>query len=227
MTLSPAARLIAIAPALAILAGLAVAAVRAGSADAIVNEASREMGAWWAARTPPGTDTWNWVREDLERAAARSESAAVRELLGAVHVRRRDSAEHLEAALAHFTRSLVLRPTSPYTWAQYLEARYWLGAVDERFEAALRNAALLGPAEAEVQRTVAEYGLATWDEVAPATRAAVERMLGAGLRRNPAEMLQIAQRRGRLALACRLVTGIAAAHAPNWSLICQSTEATS
>jgi hypothetical protein len=49
---------------------------------------------------------------------------------------------------------------------------------------------------------VALYGLAVLDDVRPQTRAAIERMVAAGMKSDPAAMLRIAQRRGRLDVAC-------------------------
>ena len=54
---------------------------------------------------------------------------------------------------------------------------------------------------------MAELGLAMWDEVRPRHAGAVMAAVGAAMRRNPLEMLQISERRGRLALACTHVPG--------------------
>lgn len=111
----------------------------------------------------------------------------------------------MELAHAYFSQSLGIRPSSPYSWASLAAARYALGKTDATFESALVNAVLLGPSEAEVQATVADFGLAVWDEVQPATRVAIEAAVHSGMRRNPMEMLRILQRRGRLEMACRFI----------------------
>jgi hypothetical protein len=88
------------------------------------------------------------------------------------------------------------------------------------------NASNLGPYEPEVQQMVSDLGLAMYDEVSPATRAAIERMVGAGMKRNAAEILQIASRRGRLGAACRHLDGEPRPAASKSTQICQSMEAT-
>jgi hypothetical protein len=52
-------------------------------------------------------------------------------------------------------------------------------------------------------------------------------MVAAGMKRNPLEMLQIAERRGRLAVACRHFAGSPRLSLPKWFQLCQSTEVTS
>jgi predicted Zn-dependent protease len=221
------ARLAVTLPAVAALGWLAFAAARAGAADAIVYDASREMGTWAASHAQPGEQTWSWVHESLERAVAViPESPTVHELLGDLEARS-GRPEYAEKALVHFTRAVELRPTSPYTWADIADLKYRIGDTGAVFERALVRSAELGPAEPEVQQTVADLGLAVWKEAAPETRAAVEEMVAAGLWRNPMEMLQIARRRGRLDVACRHLPDLPRQVDPKWSQLCQSTEATS
>ena len=145
-----------------------------------------------------------WVHEAAGIAAAREARAA-------------DASAHLSAALR-------MRPTSPGTWAAFAEARYKAGVSDETFGLALLRAAALGPNEPEVQETVAFYALAVFDELGPATRAAVDRIVAAGMRRDPAAMLQIAQRRGRLDVACRHVA-VTSRSSGNRAQLCMSTGA--
>ncbi len=105
--------------------------------------------------------------------------------------------------------------------------KYRLGDTGKEFEAALVNAAAVGPFEPEVQGAVALLGLAVWDEVAPATRRAIDRMVAAGMKRNPLEMLQIAERRGRLDIACGHLADSPRRIGSKWAETCQSLEATS
>jgi hypothetical protein len=124
----------------------------------------------------------------------------------------------------HIVRALALRPVWPYSWAALADVRYRSGVADETFELALRRAIDLGLNEPPVQAVVAFYGLAVWDDIGGATRAAVGRAIGAGVRRDAPEMVQIAIRRGRLPVACRYVD--AAARVPDsWARLCKSTEA--
>ena len=196
-------------------------------ADSALMSASREMGAWAAGRLHPQTATWNSVRERLLQAEALSvDNPTVQELLGLLYTTRIDDAEYQFKGIVHFNRAARLRPVSPYTWANIVEARYAVGDTGQEFAAALRNAVTLGPSEPAVQRTVADYGLAVWDEMGPVERGLIDQMISSGLRRNPLEMLQISERRGRLAVACSHLHQLARAPDPKWYQLCQSTEAT-
>jgi hypothetical protein len=222
-----AARVLLVIPALIGVGWLSAQAFRIGSADAIVYEAAREMGTWVAARSNPAEQTMGWIHDDLQRAAARDPSdPSVQEFLGLLQARRVERADYADEAANHFVRALELRPTSPYTWGNLVEAKYRKGDTGEVFETALRRAAAMGPAEPEVQRTVVDYGLAVFKEVSPATRAAIDTMIAGGMKRNPLEMLQIAQRRGRLGTACRHLVDSPRAADSKWSPLCLSTEAT-
>src|SRR5688572_387821 len=222
-----AVRLIVAFAALGVIGWLAVSAQTMARADIAANTASREMGAWAAARYQPQRATWDSIHETILAAHELSaRDPSINELLGVLHVMRRDYAEYQAKGLVHFVQAAVMRPVSAYTWANIAEANYALGHTGESFLMALRRAVKLGPAEPEVQRTVADFGLAVWDELALGERQLVDRMVGAGLRRNPLEMLQISERRGRLALACRHLVGLSRAPDPKWYQLCQSTEAT-
>ena len=124
----------------------------------------------------------------------------------------------------HLKRALALRPSSPYAWAGLAEVRYRTGVADETFELALRRARELGLHEPAVQEAVSLYGLAVWDELQDNTRAAVDDMIAAGMRRDAPRMLQIAKRRGRLDVACRHVAKTSRV-SENWAQLCKSTEA--
>jgi hypothetical protein len=221
-------RIATVLPLLAALGWVGAYAVQAGNTDAIVYEASREMATWSAAGSQPGRETWQQVHDELVRAEARAPAdPTVQELLGVMGARATDRPEYRSQAAVHFVNALRSRPTSPYTWANLAEAKYLLGDTGPQFEVSLVHAAQLGPSEAEVQRAVAFYGLAVYDEVGSGARAAIDQMMVAGLRRNPLEMLQISERRGRLAVACRHLDGLPRQTESKWSNYCQSTEATS
>jgi predicted Zn-dependent protease len=147
----------------------------------------------------------------------------LQEMLGLLSVRGADAA--VGEAAQRYARSLAMRPVSPNTWANLAEAKYLEGDTSAIFEHALVTASRLGPAEPQVQRLVAHYGLAVREEVFASTREAIDRMVAAGMRRNPLEMLQIAERRGRLDVACRHLAGVPRGPDPKWSQACQSTEA--
>ena len=217
-----------VVPALGFLAWISADALRIGRADTVVYDAAREMAAWSASGAQPGAQTVAWVTADLERAGRESpEDPNIEEMLGSLATRRIDRPEFLDEALVHLRRAVVLRPTSPYTWAAIVEALYRKGDTGRTFEGALRRAAELGPAEPEVQRTVADFGLAVWADEAPETQQAVEAMVTAAMRRDAPGTLQIADRRGRLAIACRHLADAPRRVDSEWYLLCRSREATS
>jgi hypothetical protein len=212
------------------LLGLGCAAVTATNlarADTRVAASSVEMGTWIASATVPTSGTWGSVREQLEEAVSIVQSdPASYELLGILMSSRLGNPEYSKSAHVYFSHALQLRPTSPYTWANLVELDYLEGNTGIEFELAIRRAAWLGPQEPEIHTAVADYGLAVWTEVNPVTQRAISETLQSGLRRKPLEMLQISERRGRLALACRHLVGMSRAPDPKWLQICESTEAT-
>jgi hypothetical protein len=223
-----AVRFVVTVPAAAVLVWCAAIATQQGRTDDILDDAGKEMGTWLASRSQPGEQTMGWVQEDLERAVKLQPSdPKSQELLGALKARRIERQEFLSESVVHFTNSLATRPTSPYTWANLAEVNYRMGKTTQEFENALRRASALGPAEPEVQRTVANLGLAVWNEVQPSTRAAIDRMVTEGIKRNPLEMLQIGERRGRLDVVCGHLKGAMRRPDSKWAQLCPSTEAIS
>jgi hypothetical protein len=214
-------------PVVATLSLLSVTALSFLVADEAALVASREMRTWGASRARPHIETWTSVRDRLVAAERLSPADPhIQELFGALNFSRTNEEEYLAQAAVHFSRAALLRPVSPYTWADIAEVNYKMGRTGREFLAALRHAIELGPNEPEVQRTAADYGLALWQEIGKEDRQAIDRMVAAGVSRNPLEMLQISQRRGRLAIACRHLVGISRAPDPKWYQICQRTEAT-
>jgi hypothetical protein len=223
-------RLIFLIPLLAVLLAALAGALRLGVAGSYVYHASREMSTWLASGAHPGVQTWEWVRADLEQAQAITRRMPdSEELLGVLNLVRgaQGEAGFDAEALTHFEKALAARPTSPYSWANVVATLYRMGDTSKRFESALRNAAFLGPWEPEVQRAVADYGLAAWNDIGPAAQKSVRSIVSNGIRRNPKEMLQIAERRGRLAVACRLLPTEPRTLDVKWSQLCQGTESTS
>jgi hypothetical protein len=193
-------------------------------ADLLLAHASGEM-ATWSSRSVVG-ESWDWVRDDLQRAAALDPTdPSIHELLGLLKARRLDRHDLVQQSTTHFSRALELRPVSPYAWAHLARASYRLGDTGAGFEAALRRSAGMGPAEPQIQQMVADLGLAVYGEASPETRQAVDRMVGFGLRRNPLEMLRISERRGRLDVACRRMGDDADLPAgKRWPEVCDSRE---
>lgn len=221
-----AARLIVTVPALLALLWAALWAARYGTTESVVYETGKEMGAWTASGTRPGEQTVSWIRADLERAAARDpRDPSVQEMLGRLELIGSREEQATDEAIDRFTSALRQRPTSPYSWASLVEALYRKGDNGPAFGIALQRAAETGPWEPEAQRTVADFGLAVWDEVDPKTRAAIDRMVANGMRRNASEILQVSLRRGRLGVACAHLSPSTRTE-PKWIKLCQSTEAT-
>jgi hypothetical protein len=221
-----AVRLAAIMPVVVGLAHVALSSLAVARSDALVLAASTEMGTWAARRALPSPETWSATRDKLEKAdRIRALGPTGSELMGLLASLRGDSPEQMTAAITYLTRALELRPASPYTWINFAEAQYRRGEPGRNLELAMGRSVQLGPAEPGVQRLVADYGLAVWDEVTPQTRAVVDRMVGAGMRRNPLEMLQISERRGRLDTACRHLAGQRTPD-PRWTKLCPDREIT-
>ena len=170
---------------------------------------------------------WDALMRELDEVeSAQPRNPGVHELKGLLSVRRFDAPEIAASAASHFSRAISLRPVSAATWANLAEAKYAQGDTSATFERALATAASLGPFQPQVQRLVSHYGLAVWDEVSAATQVAIDGLLAAGMRRNPLEMLRIAERRGRLPIACRHLAGAPRTPDSKWSQLCPSREAT-
>lgn len=218
---------------LAVAAGLialAAFAFKAGTEGTQVMEATA-VAARWNMPKPPTRAQWASIRDVTSSLVERgTDDPAAHELLAVADNSLSDATsrqEYLSEAVVQLRKALELRPMSPYTWSNLAATQYRLGDTGRAFQAALAHAAELGPQEPEVQVTVAEYGLAVWNEVDEQTRAAIERSVAAGMRRQPREILQIAERRGRLAVACRHAVGSPRQTDTKWLQPCQSTEATS
>jgi hypothetical protein len=214
-------RVAAITPALALIAWAMLTAASTARIDG-------ELAPIAAKLADPKATAYDWpaLRGRLEGIGpAGLSNPATHEFLGVAAVRGDPSPESLAKAVSHFSDALRLRPVSGYTWANLAAAKYLLGDTGMLFEQALLTAAELAPNEPAVQGLIAHFGLAVLDEVRPATRAAIERVLRAAMRRNPLETLHIAARRGRLDLACGHLMAVARKADPKWSGICQSSEA--
>jgi hypothetical protein len=201
--------------------GLSVEASRVARSESIVAESNAVLESATWRKAPPSLDTWLSVRNELLEAQRLAPgSPTVSESLGVLHGRRSSSREFLIYARDYFAHSLSMRPTSPYTWANYAQVKYLLGQTGPGFEQALVNAAHLGPWEPEVQRVVADIGLAVYAEVKPETRAVIAAIVGFAMRRNPLETLQISDKRGRLHVACAHVDNNRRVTDPRWTERC-------
>ncbi len=108
------------------------------------------------------------------------------------------AAEQIDA----FSRAVALRPVSAFTWMELAQAKYRAGQVDALFYRALANAVRLGPNEPPLQLAVADLGFALWDEMPAALRESVRSVMLVTVRRQGDAFLGVAERRGRLEIAC-------------------------
>ena len=106
------------------------------------------------------------------------------------------------SASAELVKAVLARPVSPYSWANLAWAKYQSGQIDSVFYAALKNLALLGPWEPEVQFVVIDLGLALWDEMPKSLQPSVRQMATNAERRYSNTLLAIAAKRGKLNLVC-------------------------
>jgi hypothetical protein len=224
--MSGALRMLAVTPPLVALTWCAALAVQGGVGGARVYTATSVLNGWPSFDVTSKVDPRE-LRDIVAGAQATDPTnPAANELLGLLPGTS-SRAEYASEAAVHFRRSIELRPTSPYAWASLAATDYQLGNTGEEFRTALVRATEMGPYEPGVQRTVADFGLAVWDDVDPSIRNAIEENVARGMRTQPRETLQIAQRRGRLAVACHHAVGTPRQTDAKWLQPCQSTEATS
>jgi tetratricopeptide (TPR) repeat protein len=200
-----------VAFAVAALAALFLLAGRAGLSDVARVQAEREMRQWSAAAGEPEAAQWRSARESIERGLAWVQGDPnLFELAAKLHYGfdprgEPNYVERHELALQYLERALVLRPASPYAWANLALVRYRLGRDPASVMAAARNAAMLGPWEPEVGFAIADAGLALWDELPAPDQAMVGGAIARASRRAPVEVLRIAEKRGRLATSCQFI----------------------
>ncbi|MBE0613263.1 MAG: hypothetical protein IH604_06325 [Burkholderiales bacterium] len=108
------------------------------------------------------------------------------------------------AANVAFRLALVERPTSPFTRANFILTKQYLGEQDDELFRALQRAEELGPWEPEVQRTVVFVGLAVWDRLNPAQQAVVTRAMERGAQRDAGTIAKIASDFSRIDLFCAI-----------------------
>lgn len=196
---------------LAALGALCALVIPRGVADLRGFEARMLFQAWENGRRPPSDEEWTLARSHLEQARALDprqpnylEDIARLDELRALPLKASDAAapQYLRQALVLQRQAARLRPGSPYTWANIALIKARLPEPDREFEAALRNAALLGPWEPGVQIALAEAGFRHWGGLAPETRAALSANLLRALRRQDAKLFELARRAGRLDVLC-------------------------
>jgi hypothetical protein len=196
---------------LAVLGVLLGLVLPRGLADLHGFEAREAYKAWEARRRAPTDEEWTSARDLLRDAQALDPGhPAYREDIARLHELRAAplkpgdalAQDDLRAALGNQRQAARLRPSSPYTWASIARLKSRLAEPDREFEAALRNAALLGPWEPSVQLALADIGFRHWRTLAPETRTALSNNAQRTLRRHDARLFDIARRHGRLDALC-------------------------
>ena len=199
--------------ALSALIALCALALPRGLADLRAFEARSLFKSWQSTRRQPSTEEWALAHSRLREAHELDpgqpnylEDIARLYELRALTLKAGDARaqEYLRQALDYQRRTLRLRPGSPYTWANIALLKARLPEPDGEFETALRNAALLGPWEPEVQIALAEAGFRHWETLAPETRAALNANAARALRRQDAKLFELARRASRLDVLCAL-----------------------
>ncbi len=199
--------------ALASLSLLCALALPRGLADLRALEARLLFMSWETARRHPSHEEWTLAQRRLREARELDpgrpnylEDMARLYELRALPLKAGDTRalEDLRRALDHQRQAARLRPGLPYTWASIAVLKARLPEPDREFEAALRNAALLGPWEPQVQLAIAEAGFRHWDALAPETRAALGGNALRALQRQDGKLFEIARRTGKLNVLCAL-----------------------
>jgi tetratricopeptide (TPR) repeat protein len=197
--------------ALAALAALCALALPRGLADLRGFEARMLFRSWQAGHRQPSLEEWTSARDLLREAQALDpgqpnylEDLGRLYELSALPLKAGDDAArvNLRRALDYQRQAARIRPGSPYTWANIALLKARLPEPDREFETALRNAALLGPWEPEVQLALADAGFRHWRVLAPETHAALRANALRALRRQDAKLFELARRTGRLDVLC-------------------------
>jgi len=180
---------------LAALAGLCALAVPRGLADLRAFEARMLSKSWDTNRRAPTAGETTHAQSLLQEA---------RDLDPGQPNYLEDISRFLQPRQAlDFQRQAVrLRPGSPYTWGNIALLKARLPEPDSEFETALRNAALLGPWEPEVQLMIAEASFRHWSALAPGTQDAMRGNAARALRWQDAKLFTLARRTGRLDVLC-------------------------
>lgn len=114
----------------------------------------------------------------------------------------------LQQAMAHYRRAIAERPVWPYAWLGLATAKYEAGQIDAEYDAALRQAARLGPAEQVVQRYIIELGLGRWADASEEDRLFTLSIIARAMAHldngHVRQTLQIIEPHGLLPIICRL-----------------------
>jgi hypothetical protein len=195
------------------LGALCALALPLGRADLYGFDARSLMRSWDLHKRPAPAAEWTRARESLRAAHALDprQPAYLEDLarLNEERTRRLPASdplvrEYLREALDLQREALVRRPGSPYTWSNVALLKARLAEADGEFERALRNAALLGPWEPDVQIALADAGFSRWASLSRETREAMRANAARALGRQDERLFEVARRTAQLALLCGL-----------------------
>ncbi len=196
-----------------VLAQLGWVSLTHGWADLLALQGRVTLLAWdtGAQRLKLNEADWQQAQSRLERALALTPGdAGLTEDLGRLHEIRTQRLPatspavpaELKLALDYLRRSLRVRPTSPYTWANIAIVKSRQGALDAEFQQAIARAALLGPWEPDVQLALADIGFRNWKQLPATTRATIQANLQRGLKHRADRLFDLARRTGGLNVLC-------------------------
>ena len=108
----------------------------------------------------------------------------------------------LGEALSYSKEAAGFDPVSPYPWSTMMLVKLKLGEIDADFGRFMNNAAMLGPWEPEIQRSVAKAGLLSWSRLSGSERKTVLEDFTRGYRRQAGKMTEIAMNCGNHGKTC-------------------------
>ena len=195
--------------AVVLLSILALVALRHGWAEILAFQGRALIRTWDRDQRVFSANEWAAAQSRLENSLILNPGdPGVAEDLGRLHelrtraLRGIDTAAELGLAMDYLRRSLRARPTSPYTWANLAFVKSRLGTLDDEFYHSIRNAAMLGPWEPEVQLLLADIGLRYWNSMPKAAQDIVHAAIRRGLKRQDEKLFDLASGYGRVDVMC-------------------------
>jgi hypothetical protein len=208
---------------IAILLSLTYVATSWGLADLYAGLARYDIKKWQTANKAPDRAQWHKALARLETALRREPgSPQILENMGRLYTWRAlvpgstagEVTGAQQTAADYYRKSLVQRPTSPYTWANLALTKYSLEETDDEFMHAIRQAVFLGPWEPDVQILVADAGLGAWWKLPAEVQAVVLDNVVRGITweqikrtqgssRHQRELVKIARHHRHLGLLCQ------------------------
>jgi tetratricopeptide (TPR) repeat protein len=201
-----------IALGIALIACAAYEAGRRGLADAISMRSRYEVNLWSEKQAAPAFEQWQRAVESLRSALALTpEDPSLYDHLGVAYEVASTTFNpgdawnvYHEFSLVHFRQATVLRPTSPYSWANVALAKYRLRQWDEEMFLALIAAMRLGPWEPGVQLITSDLGMLLWDYLPQALKAQVLENWSRTAERQAEPLARLAVARNRVAVLCTI-----------------------